>query len=106
MHDLNRLISPDSRWTLTEARAINDRGQIVGMSLRLGPHVRTVDVAVCVAIHHHDVHAGHVSGGRIRPVSRRWDKTYVAMSMPPPAVIGANGEQTRIFTLRAGIGLH
>lgn len=31
MLDLNRLIPPDSGWTLTEARAINDRGQVVGV---------------------------------------------------------------------------
>lgn len=30
MLDLNRLMSPASGWTLTEARAINDRGQVVG----------------------------------------------------------------------------
>jgi probable HAF family extracellular repeat protein len=36
MIDLNRLIPPDSGWTLREARAINDRGQIVGIGVRGG----------------------------------------------------------------------
>ena len=30
MQDLNALVSPSSGWTLTQANAINDRGQIVG----------------------------------------------------------------------------
>lgn len=34
--DLNRLIPADSGWTLTEARAINDRGQVVGVGRRDG----------------------------------------------------------------------
>jgi probable HAF family extracellular repeat protein len=29
--DLNRLLPPNSGWTLDEARAINDRGQIAGL---------------------------------------------------------------------------
>lgn len=37
--DLNRLIPPDSGWILREARAINDRGQIVGLGTR-GDEVR------------------------------------------------------------------
>jgi probable HAF family extracellular repeat protein len=36
MLDLNRLIAPASGWTLTEARAINDRGQVVGVGRRDG----------------------------------------------------------------------
>jgi probable HAF family extracellular repeat protein len=36
MLDLNRSIPPDSGWTLTEARAINDRGQVVGIGRRDG----------------------------------------------------------------------
>ena len=37
--DLNRLLPPNSGWTLQEARAINSRGQIVGAGLFRGsPH--------------------------------------------------------------------
>ena len=36
MLDLNRQLPPDSGWALTEARAINDRGQVVGVGLRDG----------------------------------------------------------------------
>ena len=37
MHDLNSLIDPSAGWVLTEARAINDRGQIVGYGV-IGGH--------------------------------------------------------------------
>lgn len=36
MQDLNRLVPRDSGWTLIDARAINDRGQIVGDGLHHG----------------------------------------------------------------------
>jgi probable HAF family extracellular repeat protein len=36
MLDLNRLIPADSGWTLSEARAINDRGQVIGVGRRDG----------------------------------------------------------------------
>ena len=35
MQDLNSLIAPTSGWTLNEANAINDSGQIVGMGVNL-----------------------------------------------------------------------
>jgi hypothetical protein len=31
-HDVNSLIPPDSGWTLQDALAINDRGEIIGKS--------------------------------------------------------------------------
>ena len=36
MFDLNSLIPANSRWTLTEARGMNDRGEIVGTGLHNG----------------------------------------------------------------------
>ena len=36
MQDLNSLIPPDSGWSLEEARAINQKGQIVGLGERNG----------------------------------------------------------------------
>ena len=36
VYDLNTLISPESRWLLTSAAAINDAGQIVGAGLHEG----------------------------------------------------------------------
>jgi probable HAF family extracellular repeat protein len=36
MQDLNSLIPPHSGWSLEEARAINQRGQIVGLGERNG----------------------------------------------------------------------
>ena len=36
MLDLNKLISPGTSWELEEARAINDRGQIVGWGFPSG----------------------------------------------------------------------
>jgi probable HAF family extracellular repeat protein len=36
MQDLNSLIRPHSGWSLEEARAINQRGQIVGLGERNG----------------------------------------------------------------------
>lgn len=36
LSDLNDMISPNADWTLEEAHGINDRGQIVGLSLHHG----------------------------------------------------------------------
>jgi probable HAF family extracellular repeat protein len=41
MQDLNSLIRPHSGWSLEEARAINQRGQIVGLGERNG-HTRAI----------------------------------------------------------------
>ncbi len=84
----------------------HDRGEIIGVLLCLGAQIRKIDVSLCVAIHHDDVHPGHVGGGRVGPVRRRWNQADVAVWMSAAAMIGTDGEQTRIFSLGAGIGLH
>ena len=49
----------------------HDGGEVVPVLLGLRPQVVQIDVAVVVALHHHDFHAGHHRAGRIGTVGRR-----------------------------------
>src|SRR6202030_49676 len=71
----------------------------------LGAEVREVYIAFRVRRHDDDVHSAHGGGSGIGAVSGRWIETYVAMLLPATSVIRADGEQSSIFALRAGIGL-
>ena len=71
----------------------------------VGAEVREVDIAFCVRRHDDDVHSAHGGGSGIGAVSGRWNETYVATLLPATPVIRSDGEQSRIFALRAGIGL-
>ena len=75
------------------------------MRVRLGSQIGQVDVSAAVTIHHHDFHARHVRRGRVGAVRGCRNQADDAVRLTAAAVIGADGKQTRIFSLRAGIGL-
>ena len=51
------------------------------MLRRLGVQIGDIDIAVRVAGHHHDLHAGHAGGGRIGAVRGGRDQADVAMRL-------------------------
>ncbi len=64
-----------------------------------------VDVAVVVALHHHDAHAGHRRARGVRTVGRCGDQADRAPLVSPAPVIGADREQPRELTLRTRVRL-
>src|SRR5690606_15258688 len=84
--------------------AHHDRGE-VGRTLLAGAHeVRDADVPVRVALRDDDLHAAHLSRGRIRAVRGLWDQADGAMAFAARAVPGADRERAGVFPLRAGVG--
>ena len=72
----------------------------VGLRLQIGD----VDVALCIACHDHDLHAGHVRGCRVRAVGGRRDQAHVAMGFAARCVVGVNDQQARVLALRPAFG--
>ena len=83
----------------------HQRGQLVADLFDLGAQVREVHVAIGVRRHHHHIHAGELGRGRVGAVGRRRDQADVALVLAVGLVIAANGEQARVFALRARVGL-
>ena len=77
----------------------------VGVLLGLGAQVGEIDVAVVVAAHHDDIHAGHMRRRRIGAVRGGGNQADGAMALAAAAMIGADGQQSGVFALRAGIRL-
>ena len=83
----------------------HDRGEVAGVGRRLALEVGEVHVAVRVAAHDDDLHAGHLRRRRVRAVRRRRDQADVAMPLAAGGVVRADDEQARVLPLRAGVGL-
>ena len=83
----------------------HQRGEVGRVLVRLRLEVVEVDVAVVVAGHHHDAHAGHHRARGIGAVRRRRDETHGAVGLSPARVVRADGEQAGELTLGAGVGL-
>ena len=77
----------------------------VGVLLALGLEVGEVDVAVGVALRHHDLQARHLRARRVGAVRRFGDQADVALRVAARRVPGADREQAGVFALRAGVGL-
>ena len=58
----------------------HDRREPIGVLRRLGLEIVDVDVAARIAGHHHDLHAGHVGGGRIGAVRGGGDQADRAVA--------------------------
>ena len=80
-------------------------GEIVRMLFRLGAEIVDIDIAACIAGHHHHVHAGHAGGRRIGAVRGGGDQAHFAVRLAARGVIAADRQQSGIFALRAGIRL-
>ncbi len=83
----------------------HQRGQLVADLRDLGAQVREVHVAIGVRGHHHHIHAGQLRRGGVGAVRRRRDQADVALVLAVGLVVTANGEQARVFALRARVGL-
>ena len=75
------------------------------MLLNLGAQVGQIHIAVRIAVHRNDIHAGHMRRRRIGPVRRGRNQTNRALNVATLAMIGADREQSGIFALRPRIGL-
>ena len=82
-----------------------ERGEVVRVLVRLGLEVVEVDVAVVVALHDHDAHAGHDRARGVGAVRRLGDEAHGARVLTLARVVAADGEQARELTLRTGVGL-
>ena len=67
--------------------------------------VGDVDVAVFVAGDDDDFHAGKRRRCRVGAVRRLRDEADVALAVAAAFVVGADGKQTGVFALCAGVGL-
>ena len=88
-------------------RRIGDhqRGQPVGVFLRLRAQIRQIDVAVAVAADDHHLQPGHRRAGGIGAVRRGRDQAHVAMLFATRFMPRPDHQQTGIFALRAGVRL-
>ncbi len=106
MHDLADLA--DVLLEHAVRRGIGDHaaGEGVRILLRLGAEVVHVDLAGVAYLDDHHLHAGHLRRGRIRAVRRCRYQADVAMCVAVGDMIGADREQTGIFTLGTRVRLH
>ena len=72
----------------------------------LGLEVGDIDVAVFVAGDGDDVETAHLRRGRVGAVCRFGNQADVALPFTPAFKVTADGDDTGVFALRAGIGLH
>ena len=105
VHDTTDLL--DRRLEDPVRRGIrhHQRAQRVLVLFRLRLEVGDVDVALRVGLHHHHVHSRHDRACRIGAMRRLRDQARRAMALTAVLVIGANDEQPRKLSLRAGIRL-
>ena len=80
-------------------------GENVGIFRSFFAKVVDVDVTELVAAYAHNFHGGHLGGGGIGAVSGGGDEADIAMTFAAAAMVGADGEQAGVLTLRAGVGL-
>ena len=60
-------------------------GEVLRVLFRLGAQIGDVDIAPAVAGDHHDLHAGHLGGGRIGAVRGGGDQADVAVRLAAAA---------------------
>ena len=83
----------------------HDGGEAVGVFFGFEDEVGDVDVAVFVAGDDDDFHAGERRRCRVGAVRRLRDEADVALAVAAAFVVGADGKQTGVFALCAGVGL-
>ncbi len=76
-----------------------------GVGLDPGRQIVEADVAVVVAGHHHHPHPGQHGRRRVGAVGRRRDQTHVALALALVGQVAADGQQTGVLALAAGVGL-
>ena len=83
----------------------HDRGQRVAVPVDLGHQVGHVDVAVLVAGHDDDPHAGHDGAGSVGAVGRARDQADRTVLVAVGQVPAADGQQAGQLALGPGVGL-
>ena len=72
---------------------------------RFFAEILQVDITVGGGFHHHNLHPRHLRRGRVGAMRRDRDQTDIALMIAPRPVIGRDGQEPRIFPLRARIRL-
>ena len=84
----------------------HQRGQLRSVQLGLRAQVVEVHIAAHVGLHHHDLETGHDRARRVGAVRRlRNEADRPLPSLAARLVMPANDEETRVFALRARVGL-
>ncbi len=87
-------------------RGIGDHaaGEGVRILLRFGAEIVHIDLAGVAHLDDHHLHAGHLRRGRVGAVRRGRYQADVAMLVAVGDMVGADREQTGIFTLGTQFG--
>ena len=75
------------------------------MEVGLGAEVGEINVAVGVTGHGDNLHSDHHRAGGVRSMRGSGDEADGAVGLAARMVVGADGEESGIFSLRTGIGL-
>ena len=68
-------------------------------------NVVNVDVSTLVTGQHHYFHPGEDSAGGVSAMGAGGDQTHITVVVTARAVVSANSQEARVFTLATGIGL-
>ena len=83
----------------------HEGGKRLAVLVGLGPEVGEVHVAIGIAGHRDDLHARHDGTGGVRAVGGGGNEAGGAMGVAARLVVGADGEESGIFALRACVWL-
>ena len=83
----------------------HQRAQVVFVLGSFGFQILDIDVAFFVGFHHHHFHAQHIGRSRVGTVGGLRNQAHITVGLAVGFVEAADGQQTGVLTLRAGIGL-
>ena len=83
----------------------HDRRQRISVRLGFRLQILDIDIAVIIAFHDDDLHAGHRGRGRVGAVRRLRDQADIAMPLAARFMVARDRQQAGELTLRAGIRL-
>ena len=83
----------------------HQRGKVVPVLSNFRCDVVNVHITQIITGHHHHLHAGQNSTGRVGAMSAGRNQTHCAVVIPTGAVIPTNSQQARIFSLAPSVWL-
>lgn len=91
----------------TVRRGIGDHhgSELVAVEVGLRAEVGEINIAVGVTGHGDNLHSDHHRAGGVRSMRGSGDEADRAVGLAARMVVGADGEESGIFSLRTGIGL-